>query len=92
MLPCSAKNVATKLLPSTADHLPTSQELNFVDWVEMTIFLLAQQLCKHLKELIITKKLPVSIVSMVKMEKLFGLGLYRNSTNMDLHSIYYKCI
>ena len=88
----SAKSVATKQLPSTADHLHTFQEHNFADLVGMTTYLRGQLHYKHQKEPIITKKLPVSIVSMVKMDKLFGLGLYRNSTNMHLHSIYYKCI
>ena len=79
----SAKSVATKQLPSTADHLHTSQEHNFADLVGMTTYLRVQLHYKHQKEQIITKKLHVSIVSMVVKEKGNGLGFVKTKREWE---------
>ena len=86
MIPCifsSAKSVATKQLPSTADHLHTSQEHNFAGLVGMTTYLRGQLHYKHQKEQIITKKLHVSIVSMVVKEKGNGLGFVKTKRDWE---------
>ena len=79
----SAKSVATKQLPSTADHLHTFQEHNFADLVGMTTYLRGQLHYKHQKEQIITKKPHVSIVSTVVKENGIGLGFAKTKGDWE---------